>query len=121
MDSDFAACFQVLTAAGSREEAAAIADGLLRRRLAACVQVLGPVESRYWWKGAIESAEEWLCLAKTTATALDDAMAEVRRLHSYETPEILALPVSAGDPAYLAWLAAEVGHSPPNGGAPGGS
>ena len=105
---DGAAHVQVLTAAGSSQEAAAIADALLERRLAACVQVVGPVQSRYWWKGRIESAEEWLCLAKTTANAAGEAMAEIARRHSYEAPEITVTPIVAGSERYLAWIGAEV-------------
>ena len=105
---DGAAHVQVLTAAGSREEAAAIADALLERRVAACVQVVGPVHSRYWWKGRIESADEWLCLAKTTAAAVDEAMDEIGRRHSYEAPEITVTPIVAGSARYLAWIGAEV-------------
>lgn len=99
---------QVLTAAGSREEAGAIADALLDAGLAACVQVLGPVQSRYRWMGRVESADEWLCLVKTTAARVDDAMAEIARVHSYDTPEITVTPIVAGAPSYLAWIDAEV-------------
>lgn len=99
--------YQVLTAAGSEEEAATIADALLDGRLAACVQVAGPVRSRYRWKGRIESAEEWLLVAKTTAAAVEEAMAEIGRRHSYETPEITATPIVAGSPGYLGWIDAE--------------
>lgn len=105
---DGAGHVQVLTAAGSREEAGAIAGALLERRLAACVQVVGPVQSRYWWKGVLESAEEWLCLAKTTAAAAGEAMAEIRRQHSYDEPEVTVLPIVAGSPGYLGWIDAEV-------------
>jgi len=99
---------QVVTAAGSEAEAAAIAGGLLERRLAACVQVVGPVRSRYWWNGRVETAEEWLCVAKTTAAAVDEAMAEIGRRHSYETPEVTVTPIVAGSAGYLAWIDAEV-------------
>ncbi|MFP5375455.1 MAG: divalent-cation tolerance protein CutA [Acidimicrobiia bacterium] len=103
-----AAHFQVLTAAGSEGEAAAIADALLERRLAACVQVLGPVRSRYRWKGRVESAEEWLVVAKTTAAAVEEAMDEIGRRHSYDEPEVTATPIVAGSAGYLAWIDAEV-------------
>ena len=103
-----AAHFQVLTAAGSREEAGRLADALLERRLAACVQVVGPVHSRYWWRGRLESAEEWLCLAKTTAAAVDAAVAEIGRRHSYDEPEVTVTPIVGGSAGYLAWIDAEV-------------
>ena len=75
------------------------------------VQVVGPVTSRYWWQGSLETATEWLCIAKTTAARLDDAMAAVAERHPYDVPEITAVPVVAGSPAYLSWLAAEVAPS----------
>lgn len=102
---------QVQTTAGSREEAAAIADALLRARAAACVQLAGPVHSRYWWKGELETAEEWLLLVKTTAAQADRAVAEIARAHTYETPEILVTPVVGGSERYLAWIDAEVASS----------
>jgi periplasmic divalent cation tolerance protein len=98
----------VLMTAGSREEAARLADILVTARLAACVQILPEIESVYHWKGKVERAPEILLLAKTTAenfTALEDA---VRSLHSYETPEIIALPVTAASAPYLEWLNANV-------------
>jgi periplasmic divalent cation tolerance protein len=98
---------QVVTTTGSREEADAIADALVHARLAACVQIVGPVESRYWWKGGVEVAQEWLCVAKTTGArypALEDA---VRELHSYDVPEIVALPVTVGSEPYLRWVQEE--------------
>lgn len=98
---------QITVAAGSEEEAGRIADALLDARLAACVQLIGPVESRYWWQDARESATEWLCLAKSRTDLLDRIVAAVRSMHSYETPEVVAVPIVGGDPAYLAWLAAE--------------
>jgi periplasmic divalent cation tolerance protein len=104
-------CFQVLTTTGSSEEAATIAGAVVEERLAACVQVLGPVQSRYWWQGALETSTEWLCLAKTTAVRLDALMARIAALHSYDTPEITALPIVAGSEGYLGWIRSEVdGH-----------
>ena len=100
---------QVLAAAGSREEAAAIAGALVEGRLAACVQVLGPIQSTYRWEGRIESAEEWLCLAKTTSARAGEAVAEIGRLHSYDTPEITVMPITAGSRRYLDWIGDEVG------------
>ena len=99
---------QVLTAAGSLEEADAVAAALLDARLAACVQIVGPVQSRYRWHGRVESAEEWLCLVKTTASRSADAVAEIARVHSYDTPEITVTPIVGGAASYLAWIDAEV-------------
>jgi periplasmic divalent cation tolerance protein len=95
---------QVLTAAGSREEAAAIAAALVEARLAACVQVVGPVESTFWWEGRIDRAEEWLCLVKTTAARAGDVVDEIGRRHSYDTPEITETPIVGGSDRYLAWI-----------------
>ncbi|HEV3138677.1 MAG TPA: divalent-cation tolerance protein CutA [Pirellulales bacterium] len=99
---------QVVTATSSKEEAEKIARALVERRLAACVQVAGPVTSTYHWQGQIESAQEFLCIIKTRQShylALEDA---IRELHSYEVPEILALEVSAGNRDYLNWLRDEL-------------
>lgn len=104
---------QVVTAAGSIEEADAIAAALLEARLAACVQILGPVRSRYRWQGGVESAEEWLCVAKTTAPAADAAVAAIARVHSYDTPEITVTPIVAGARSYLDWIDAEVSSPDP--------
>ncbi len=94
----------MLTTTGSEEEAGAIADALLERRLAGCVQVIGPVQSRFWWEGRIDTAREWLCLVKTTADRYDGVEAAIREHHSYDVPEILTLPVSRGSHDYLEWL-----------------
>jgi periplasmic divalent cation tolerance protein len=98
----------VLMTAGSREEAARLADILVVARLAACVQILPEIESVYHWKGNVERAAEILLLAKTTETNFAALEAMVRSLHSYETPEIIALPVTAASAPYLEWLLANV-------------
>jgi periplasmic divalent cation tolerance protein len=97
-------CVQVLTTAGSEAEAERIARLLVERKLAACVQVVGPVVSRYRWQGAIEEEREWQCLAKTTRDAYEAVEAAIREAHSYEEPEIIATPIVAGSPGYLAWI-----------------
>lgn len=95
---------QVLTTAGSEEEAARIATALVERRLAACVQVAGPITSCYRWQGEVEEEQEWQCLAKTTRAAYPAVEAAIRELHSYEEPEIIATEIVAGSPGYLAWI-----------------
>lgn len=95
---------QVLSTVGSEEEAERIAAELVERRLAACVQVLGPISSSYRWRGEVARAREWLCLAKTEASRYEQLEAAIRELHSYEEPEIVATPIVAGSPTYLAWL-----------------
>jgi periplasmic divalent cation tolerance protein len=99
---------QVITTAGSRDEAQRLADMLVDGRLAACVQVLGPLASTYWWQGRRETSEEWQCVAKTERRLYAEVEAAIKARHSYTTPEILALPVLAGHAAYLAWLEAEL-------------
>jgi periplasmic divalent cation tolerance protein len=104
-----AECLQVATTAGSEEEAERIAAALVERRLAACVQVIGPISSRYRWQGAVERATEWICVAKTSAARYGEVEAAVRELHSYEEPEIVATPIVAGSAGYLAWIGQSVG------------
>jgi len=98
----------VLTTAGTREEARRIARALVERRLAACVNLVA-VESVYRWKEAVESAEEWLLVIKTTAAAFDEVEAAIQELHSYELPECIALPIEAGSEEYLEWIGDNVG------------
>lgn len=100
---------QVLTTTGSEEEAERIATALLEQRLAACVQTLGPTVSRYRWQGELERAQEWQCLAKTEAALYAEVEASIRAVHSYDEPEILAIPVLAGSRGYLEWISANVG------------
>ncbi|HEV3401136.1 MAG TPA: divalent-cation tolerance protein CutA [Acidimicrobiales bacterium] len=104
MDRETTGWLQVQVAAGSREEADGVASAVLGPRLAACVQVVGPVESRFWWEGRLDTATEWLCLIKTTDERLDAVVATIRDAHSYDTPEIIAVPVVGGDEAYLRWV-----------------
>jgi periplasmic divalent cation tolerance protein len=98
----------VLMTAGSREEAARLADMLVVARLAACVQILPEIESIYHWEGKVERAPETILLAKTTQPNFAALEAAVRSLHSYATPEIIALPITAASAPYLEWLTANV-------------
>lgn len=95
---------QVLTTVASSAEAERIASSLVERRLAACVQTIGPITSRYRWEGRTEQAEEWQCLAKTEASRYPEVEGAIRELHSYDEPEILAIPVLAGSEGYLGWI-----------------
>ena len=96
----------VLVTFGSRTEAQRIAREIVSRRLAACANLLEiPVQSVYRWMGKVEKAREFLLLIKTSARRLPALEAEVRRLHSYNVPEFIALPILAGSPKYLRWLA----------------
>lgn len=95
----------VLTTCPDAELAQAIARTLVEERLAACVNVLPPVQSVYRWEGQIESASEYLLLAKIKSSDYPAVEKRICELHSYEVPEVIALPIVAGWPAYLAWLA----------------
>lgn len=96
----------VLVTCANPAEARRIARALVHARLAACVNVAGaPVRSVYRWKGKVESAREHLLVIKTSRKRFAALEREVRRLHSYEAPEVIALPIAAGSRAYLCWLA----------------
>jgi periplasmic divalent cation tolerance protein len=103
-----AEALQVTITTAGEEEAEAISSALVERRLAACVQVLGPIRSRYRWQGKIEEAREWMLLAKTTAERYPRLEATVREIHSYGEPEIVATAVAAGSQGYLDWVAEAV-------------
>lgn len=92
----------VLTTAASKDEAHKIARALVERRLAACVNIVPGVESVYRWQSAVESAQEWLLIIKTTA--LDPVRDAIQELHSYQLPECIAIPIEGGSAEYLAWL-----------------
>jgi len=96
----------VQTALGNADGAAALAGEIVERGLAACVQRL-PVQSTYRWKGAVESANEVLLMAKTAAGRADELVSFIRERHPYELPEILVTPVEGGLDAYLCWVAEE--------------
>jgi periplasmic divalent cation tolerance protein len=98
----------VLTTAGGRQEAQRIARALLDGREAACVNIVGPIESVYRWKGEVETAAEWLLVIKTTSAAFERVHDSIRRLHSYELPECIEISIERGGAEYLAWIGAEV-------------
>ena len=99
----------VLVTCGTIVEARRIGSALVRKRLAACVNiVLGPVQSIYRWKGKVESVREVLMVVKTTAKRLPDLESEVKKLHSYDVPEFVVLPIAASSREYLAWLGESV-------------
>ncbi len=99
----------VFMTAANREEAGRLAETLVEKRLAACVQILPEMESVYRWQGRVERQREVLLIAKTTQLKFGKLEKEVRELHSYETPEIVAVPLIAGSGPYLEWLEASVG------------
>lgn len=95
---------QVITTVAGKEEAERMATALLEKHLAACVQIVGPITSLYWWQGKIERSEEWLCIAKSELKLFPQIEERIKALHSYQVPEILAVPVGAGSQQYLQWL-----------------
>jgi periplasmic divalent cation tolerance protein len=99
---------QVQTTLPAAADATRMAWVLVDRRLAACVQIVGPVGSIYRWQGAVEAAEERLLLVKTTVDRLEALVAAIRELSPSEEPEIIAVPIVAGSAGYLRWVAAEV-------------
>lgn len=99
---------QVMTTTDSAEDAQRLAGLLIASRLAACVQVIGPIESMYWWEDRVEQAQEWLCLAKTRTERFVEIEQFIRAHHTYDVPEIVALPVSHISTPYLQWLQATV-------------
>ena len=99
----------VLTTAGSREEARKIAHGLVEERLAACVNIVGQIESVYRWQEKVQQADEFLLMIKTTAAVLPRIQEAIRELHSYELPECVVIAITDGSKKYLEWLQASVG------------
>jgi len=99
---------QVLTTVEHKTDAEKIAKILLEKRLAACVQILGPMTSYFHWQGKLDSAVEYLCLIKSRDELFAELETEITHLHPYEVPEILAIPVTHGNKGYLNWLAAEL-------------
>jgi periplasmic divalent cation tolerance protein len=102
----------VLNTCAHEEEAERIARLLVDRRLAACVSIVPRVRSFYRWKGAVESSEEWLLLIKSSRPLFDQLRAAIEVAHSYEVPEVLALPVVDGAAPYLDWLGANLREGP---------
>jgi periplasmic divalent cation tolerance protein len=98
---------EVHTTIDSKEGAQKIAETLVSKRLAACVQVSGPITSIYWWQGQIEQSEEWICTAKTRQELYRDLEQAIREAHTYDVPEILSVDVTAGNIDYLNWVSQE--------------
>jgi periplasmic divalent cation tolerance protein len=94
----------VLVTVGSREQGERIAEAVVGEQLAACVNVIGPVRSIYRWEEQLQRDDEWLLVIKARAASFDALAARVRALHSYQTPEVIAVPLTAGSAAYLEWL-----------------
>jgi periplasmic divalent cation tolerance protein len=100
---------QISTTTAKREDAEKIAATLVERRLAACVQVGGPITSTYRWQGNVETAEEWTCVAKTERCQIAGIERLLADLHPYEVPELIATPIIAGGEPYLQWMSEQIG------------
>ena len=111
MENNLSDPIVVLITASSGEEAARLADMLVGSHLAGCVQILPQIESVYRWQGRIERQAEVLLIAKTVRGRFEELKREVKGLHSYETPEIVALPITGGSGNYLEWLSESVARS----------
>ncbi len=92
----------------SQDEAELLANVLIEKKLAACVQVSGPIQSHYVWEGQAESAQEWYCNAKTSQDLFSELAETVRANHSYKCPQIIALPILAGNQDYLDWMSEQL-------------
>ncbi len=100
--------WQVTTTVAERSDAEALALGAVGARLAACAQVGGPITSTYWWEHEVQTSQEWVVTLKTTDQRYPALENYLRHAHPYQVPEIVAVPVTAGNPSYLAWIRAEV-------------
>ncbi len=100
----------ILTTAASKEEAEKIAQALVGRRAAACVNIVSGMQSIYRWKGTVEEAAEWMMIVKTTKAMVPQVLSIVRELHSYEVPEMIVLPIESGSETYLQWIGESVGN-----------
>ncbi len=98
----------IFITAGTDEEAQKIANVLLTRRKAACVNIVPGINSLFWWQDKLDSARERLLIVKTKASVLNEVVKLVKEIHSYDVPEIIALPIIGGNPHYLEWMGKEV-------------
>lgn len=105
MNNDF---IQIFVSCESREQAKSLVDSLLNDQIIACAQILPEMESFYRWQGQIESAREFLLILKTRQKHFSAIVEKIKKTHSYETPEIIAVPIVDGLPEYLSWINDEV-------------
>lgn len=105
---------QVLTTVDSEEAGVTLARGIVKARLAACVQIVGPIRSLFWWDGKVDEAREWQLLIKTTGERLPELELYIKAHHSYDTPEIIETEIIGGSAEYLGWVSAETGRVGPS-------
>jgi|ERR1039458_5871904 periplasmic divalent cation tolerance protein len=98
---------RVETTIDSQDAATELARQLVERRLVACAQIVGPISSTYWWEGKVSTETEYLVVCKTAKDRVEELRVAINELHSYDVPEILAVEIDSGNPAYLDWVAAE--------------
>ncbi|MCP2335024.1 divalent-cation tolerance protein CutA [Actinomadura rupiterrae] len=103
---------EVHVTAGTRDEAEKIVKTAVEGRVAACGQISGPIASTYWWEGKVQHDEEYLILMKTTKERLDDLVKVVKETHSYDVPEIVAVPIEGGLSDYLSWIKEQTAEQP---------
>jgi len=94
----------IFITAANKKEAEKIASVLIKEKLAACVNIIENVHSLFWWQGKVDSAQEVLLIVKSRKTLMNKLIKKVKSLHSYEVPEIIALPIVSGDKKYLEWI-----------------
>jgi periplasmic divalent cation tolerance protein len=116
-----ASYLQVTTATPSRTEAERLARLAVESRLAAAVHVIGPIHSTYRWRAAVHERQEWLCVARTVEARLQRLAELIAAEHPYEVPEISAVPITHGSPAYLDWIGQETAPAEPGQSSPAGS
>ncbi|MEV0586728.1 divalent-cation tolerance protein CutA [Nonomuraea sp. NPDC050310] len=98
---------QVVTTVPDMEQGTALARSITEQRLAAGVQLVGPIRSFYWWKGALRDEEEWQLVIMTTTALLGELESHIKSQHSYETPQIVAMEIVQGSAEYLRWISDE--------------
>jgi len=95
---------EVKTTVSSKETAEKLSNEILNKKLAACIQIIGPVESKYWWKGKIEEDKELVLIIKSKASLYKELEKTILKLHPYEEPEIVVIPILEGSKGYLNWI-----------------
>lgn len=108
MERVFRDVIVVFSTTSSKKEAKRIAKALVEKRVAACVSIFGPIKSVYWWKGKVEESEECFLMVKTIQDKYNELEKVIREIHSYQVPEILAVPVVNGLKEYIEWLKKEL-------------